>query len=136
MPERVEVTTVLYALSLTVVRMLPVAAALVGARLDLRTVAFVGWFGPRGLASLVFALLALEEFGPDAEEAVAVIGVTVFLSVLAHGATAEPLVNRYGRAMASVPEPGGTGARLARSWAPAHAHSLQREAEHDNRPDE
>ena len=81
-------------------------------------------------------VLALEEFGPDAEEAVAVIGVTVFLSVLAHGATAEPLVNRYGRAMASVPEPGGPVPDLPVRGLPAHAHSLQREAEHDNRPDE
>jgi NhaP-type Na+/H+ or K+/H+ antiporter len=108
MPERAEVTAVIYAvLSLTVVRMLPVATALVGAGLDLRTVAFVGWFGPRGLASLVFALLALEELGPDADEAVAVIGTTVFLSVLIHGATATPLAKRYGEAVAAVPEPGG-----------------------------
>lgn len=107
--DRAEVTTAVYAvLSLTVVRMAPVALALLGAQVDARTVAFVGWFGPRGLASLVFALLALEELGPDADEAVAVIGVTVFLSVLAHGATAEPLARRYGEAMASVPEPGGS----------------------------
>ena len=63
--------TLLYAvLSLTVVRMLPVALASVGAGLDRGTVLFVGWFGPRGLASLVFALLALEELGPAVDEAV------------------------------------------------------------------
>jgi len=45
----------------------------------------VGWFGPAGLPRWYFALLALEELGPTAEEAVAVIGVTVFVSVLAHG---------------------------------------------------
>ena len=60
-------------LSLTVVRMLPVALALIGTGLDRNTVLFVGWFGPRGLASLVFALLALEELGPGADEAVAVV---------------------------------------------------------------
>jgi NhaP-type Na+/H+ or K+/H+ antiporter len=52
----------LYALlSLTVIRMLPVALSLLGARLDWSTVFFIGWFGPRGLASIVFALLALED---------------------------------------------------------------------------
>src|SRR3954451_10694702 len=55
-------------LSLTVVRMLPVALASIGARLGAATVLFVGWFGPRGLASLVFALLALEELGPGADD--------------------------------------------------------------------
>ena len=85
-------------LSLTVVRMLPVALATVGAGLGRRTVLFVGWFGPRGLASLVFALLALEALGPVADEPVAVITLTVLLSVVAHGLTAAPLAVRYGRA--------------------------------------
>jgi NhaP-type Na+/H+ or K+/H+ antiporter len=93
-----DATTLLYAvLSLTLVRMVPVALASLGARLDRGTVLFIGWFGPRGLASLVFALLALEELGPDAREAVSVIAVTVFLSVLAHGVSAGPLAARYGR---------------------------------------
>lgn len=107
------VVTVVYAvLSLTVVRMLPVALALIGSGLDRRTVAFVGWFGPRGLASLVFALIALEELGDPADPAVVVIGVTVLLSVLAHGVSAAPLAARYGRAAgahrpgADVPVPG------------------------------
>jgi sodium/hydrogen antiporter len=99
--EQADLVTVLYAvLSLTLVRMVPVALALVGAGLDRRTVLFVGWFGPRGLASLVFALLALEELGAAADEAVAVIGLTVLLSVLAHGLSADPLASRYGRAAA------------------------------------
>ena len=59
---------------------------------------FVGWFGPRGLASLVFALLALEQLGGAADGAVAV-GVTVLLSVLAHGLTAAPQASRYERAL-------------------------------------
>ena len=102
MLDGVDVSAVLYAvLSLTLVRMVPVALALLGTGLDRPTVLFVGWFGPRGLASLVFALIALEELGPVAEEAVSVIGVTVLLSVIAHGVTAGPLANRYGRAMAS-----------------------------------
>ena len=101
----VDLTTVLYAvLSLTLVRMLPVALVLVGAGLDRKTVLFIGWFGPRGLASLVFALLAVEELGPRADPAVVAIAITVFLSVLAHGLSAAPLAARYGRAVAA-PEP-------------------------------
>jgi NhaP-type Na+/H+ or K+/H+ antiporter len=84
-------------LSLTLVRMVPVALVSVGSGIDRTTVLFVGWFGPRGLASLVFALLALEELDEGAEQAVAVIGVTVLLSVLAHGFSAAPLATRYGR---------------------------------------
>jgi len=80
-----------------VIRMAPVAVALAGARLGRAAVVFVGWFGPRGLASVVFALLALEELGQTAAgHAVAVIALTVLLSVVAHGATAEPLARRYG----------------------------------------
>ena len=62
----------------------------------------MGWFGPRGLASLVFALLALEALGPVSDEAVAVIAATVLLSVVAHGMSAAPLAARYGRAMGGV----------------------------------
>ena len=93
---------VLYAvLSLTVIRMVPVAVALVGARLGRATVALVGWLGPRGLASVVFALLALEDLGrPAAGHAVTVITITVLLSVVIHGATADPLAARYARLLA------------------------------------
>jgi NhaP-type Na+/H+ or K+/H+ antiporter len=56
-----------------------------------------GWFGPRGLASVVFALLALEDFGEQvARPAVTVIAVTVLSSVIAHGASTEPPARRYG----------------------------------------
>jgi NhaP-type Na+/H+ or K+/H+ antiporter len=96
--ERVDLRVVLYAVvSLTLVRMVPVGIACIGAGLDRRTVLFIGWFGPRGLASLVFALLALEELGPAAADAVTVIGLTVLMSVLAHGLSARPLSSRYGR---------------------------------------
>jgi NhaP-type Na+/H+ or K+/H+ antiporter len=92
---------VLYAaLSLTVIRMVPVALALAGRRLGPAAVAFVGWFGPRGLASVVFALLALEDLGQPAEPAVSVIAFTVLLSVVAHGLTANPLAQRYGPRLA------------------------------------
>ena len=93
-------------LSLTLIRMVPVAIALAGSRLGRTAVAFVGWFGPRGLASVVFALLALEELGGHAEPAIAVISFTVLLSVIAHGVTADPLARRYGPAMARALTPG------------------------------
>lgn len=100
--DSLDMVIVLYAvLSLTVVRMVPVALASIGSGLDRDTVLFVGWFGPRGLATLVFALLALEELGPGADEAVAVIATTVLLSVLAHGLTAAPIAARYGKAAAA-----------------------------------
>ena len=102
MLDRLDATTVLYAvLSLTVVRMLPVALASIGTGMDRTTVLFVGWFGPRGLASLVFALLALEALGSHADEAVAVLATTVLLSVVAHGLTAAPLARRYGHTQAA-----------------------------------
>jgi sodium/hydrogen antiporter len=93
---------VVYAvLSLTVIRMAPVALALTGGGLSRGAVAFIGWFGPRGLASVVFALIALEDLDPSAvKPAVTVITVTVLLSVLAHGATADPLARRYGPRLA------------------------------------
>ena len=98
----------LYAvLSLTVVRMLPVAVVLLGTGLPRRSGLFIGWFGPRGLASVVFALLAVEELGADANQAVAVIATTVLFSVVAHGVTAGPLSVRFGAGV----EPGaGAGA--------------------------
>ena len=84
--------------------LLPAGQQLAGARLGWATVGLVAWFGPRGLASVVFALLALEELGsPTADRAVAVviaITITVLLSVIAHGATAEPLAARYAKLLA------------------------------------
>ena len=67
--------------------------------------AFAGWFGPRGLASVVFALLALEEIGKPAGPAISVITFTVLLSVGAHGLTANPLAHRYGPRIAITPRP-------------------------------
>ena len=104
---------VLYAvLSLTVIRMAPVAVALVGAQLDRATIAVVAWFGPRGLASVVFCLLALEELGNStAAHAAAVITITVVFSVVAHGATADPLANWYARHLARQAD-GGAGGEI------------------------
>jgi NhaP-type Na+/H+ or K+/H+ antiporter len=87
----------LYAsLSLTVVRMVPVALSMLGTGARRPTVAFLGWFGPRGAASIVFALLVLEEQGlPHENTVVTTAFVTVGLSVLLHGVTAAPLARRY-----------------------------------------
>lgn len=85
-------------LSLTIVRMLPVAIAMVGSRAKPPTVAFLGWFGPRGLASIVFAVIVVEESQLPHESLILVaIYVTVGLSVLAHGLSAAPLADRYAR---------------------------------------
>ncbi|MFD3924949.1 cation:proton antiporter [Streptomyces sp. NPDC058614] len=83
-------------LSLTVVRMLPVALSLAGSRLALPTVAYIGWFGPRGLASVVFGLLVVEEHVPGVQLLGRVVAVTVALSILLHGMSAVVLANRYG----------------------------------------
>jgi NhaP-type Na+/H+ or K+/H+ antiporter len=87
----------LYAvLSLTVVRLLPVAIAMIGTGARPPTLAFLGWFGPRGLASIVFAVLVLEEGGlPHDGVILTTIYITIGLSVLAHGLTAAPLADRY-----------------------------------------
>ena len=89
---------VLYAvLSLTVVRMVPVALALLHSGARRQTVAFIGWFGPRGLASLVFGLLVVERGVPDQGTLLATVTTTVALSVILHGLTSAPLVARYHR---------------------------------------
>ena len=88
----------LYAvLSLTLVRMVPVAIAMLGTSARRPTVGFLGWFGPRGAASIVFALLLLEEESalPNQDVILTTAFVTVALSVFAHGASAAPLATRY-----------------------------------------
>jgi len=88
----------LYAiLSLTVVRMLPVALSFIGSRLSPPTVLFMGWFGPRGLASIVLGLVYLEmETRLPGEETIRLtVMVTVWLSIFAHGLSALPGMNLY-----------------------------------------
>jgi NhaP-type Na+/H+ or K+/H+ antiporter len=90
----------LYALlSLTVIRMLPVALSLLRTRLRGISVLFAGWFGPRGLASIVLGLIVVEEAPllPGRDEIEMVVALTVLLSVLLHGVTAAPLSAVYGR---------------------------------------
>jgi len=115
-------------LSLTVIRMVPVAVSLLGARFRPITVLFVGWFGPRGLASIVFLIIGLEglhEAGVDSGPVAAVVAWTVFLSVVLHGLTAGPFAAWYGKRMAEVapdaPEFEGPEPEASRlSWAAHH----------------
>jgi NhaP-type Na+/H+ or K+/H+ antiporter len=83
-------------LSLTVIRLLPVALAMLGTGMRPVTVGFLGWFGPRGLASIVFVLILVEQ--TDLAERSLLLDVvtwTVALSVFAHGISAWPGANRY-----------------------------------------
>ena len=93
-------------LSLTVVRMLPVALAMLGSGLRVSSIAFLAWFGPRGLASIILALIVVEEQPelPGLEILLAAVTVTVLASVFAHGISARPLVRAYARSLESGPE--------------------------------
>lgn len=111
-------------LSLTIVRMLPVALALMGTHLRADTVALIGWFGPRGLASVVFTLLAYTEFthaNRSVDTLVAVTTWTVLLSVLAHGLSAGPLASWYARRLMST---GGVPAELVETPEVHERHSI------------
>ncbi len=85
------------ALSLTLIRMVPVAIALLGTGAQLPTVAFMGWFGPRGLASIVFALIALDEGIPGRQLLLTTVMMIILLSVFLHGLSSVPLVAAYSR---------------------------------------
>jgi sodium/hydrogen antiporter len=83
-------------LSLTAVRMLPVALALLGTGARPPTLAFVGWFGPRGLATIVFAVILIDESSlPHERTLLLAVVATIGVSVLAHGLSSRPLTNRY-----------------------------------------
>lgn len=118
----------LYALaSLTLIRMLPVALSLLGYGARWPTRAFLGWFGPRGLASVLFALLVVERGTIAHAEAVFEVAMlTVLLSVLAHGLSARPAARAYGRwaseLAAHLPEMQiVTAHRVRQPWANAPA---------------
>jgi NhaP-type Na+/H+ or K+/H+ antiporter len=101
-----EWTHALYALlSLTLVRMVPVALALVGTRLHWASVLFMGWFGPRGLASIVLGLIFLEQkvHGPGESAIRLCVMLTVLASIFAHGLSAVPGMDRYARRLTRLP---------------------------------
>jgi len=100
-------TPVVYALlSLTVIRMVPVGISMFGSGLRASSVLFMGWFGPRGLASVVFTLLAVETLAHEGLMSAPLVEIaawTVFLSVILHGVTARPLARIYGALVADEP---------------------------------
>jgi NhaP-type Na+/H+ or K+/H+ antiporter len=116
-------------LALTVVRVVPVALALLGSGADRATVAFVGWFGPRGLATVVFGLIAYDTLAPpEAKSVLAAASVTVALSVLLHGITSGPFARRYGAVIAARADAGPehTTAAAVRPRRPRHRRLLGR----------
>jgi NhaP-type Na+/H+ or K+/H+ antiporter len=123
----------LYAiLSLTVLRMLPVAISMVGTGARRPTVAFLGWFGPRGAASIVFALIVVEEGGLPGDGVILDVAfVTVGLSVLAHGVTAAPLASRYADWLRRLPTATATPVESADGkelrWRLSHAQPAAEE---------
>jgi NhaP-type Na+/H+ or K+/H+ antiporter len=99
-------TVILYAvLSLTLIRILPVALSLLKTGLKTDSVLFIGWFGPRGLASIVLLLITLNEAPdiPGLQTIAVVVSTTVLFSVFAHGISANPAITWYARKMASLP---------------------------------
>ncbi|RLA38816.1 MAG: sodium:proton antiporter [Gammaproteobacteria bacterium] len=89
-------SVLLYAvLSLTIIRMLPVFLALTGSGISTNGKLFMGWFGPRGLASIVFAVIVLNSELPHSDLIAMTVVCTVALSIIAHGITANPLVAAY-----------------------------------------
>jgi NhaP-type Na+/H+ or K+/H+ antiporter len=125
--EHVSWQVVLYALlSLTVVRMLPVAISLWGTHARWPTVAFIGWFGPRGLASIVFAVVVEDAHQAHSPTILTAAYLTVGLSVFMHGLSAAPLVTRYARWYATTRDEH----RPAMESQPAHEHRSRLLARH------
>ena len=82
-------------LSLTVIRMLPVFVALAGSGISTEGKLFIGWFGPRGLASIVFAVIVLDSKLPNADLVAMTVTCTIIISIIAHGISANPLVAAF-----------------------------------------
>jgi len=117
----------LYALlSLTVVRMVPVAIATLGTRSSPATVAYLGWFGPRGLASIVFAVIVVEADIPHTSTIVTTAALTVTASLVLHGLSARPLTARYVRAFRKRPRPTGIEAAETSVHVPPAGHRWPR----------
>lgn len=127
--DRITVEIIVYVvLSLTLVRMIPVAISLIGSKVRPRTMLFLGWFGPRGIASIIYIFTVFDAemiLGRNLIYDVAML--TVFVSILAHGVSAAPLASRYGRYMASVEQDSPEAAEMAHvpeMPTRAHPHTL------------
>lgn len=96
----INVNVVIYALlSLTLLRMLPVVISLIGTKLDMASRVFIAWFGPRGIASILYVLIVAHEVGDTGgfEIVYAVVTLTILMSIFAHGFSAQPLANLYSK---------------------------------------
>lgn len=80
-------------LSLTVIRMLPIVLSLAGTGDRIENKLFLAWFGPRGLASIVFAVIVLNKGLPGAELISVIVACTIILSAFVHGMTAGPFAS-------------------------------------------
>jgi NhaP-type Na+/H+ or K+/H+ antiporter len=112
--EVLNLTIVFYALlSLTVIRMLPVAISLLGTKLRPVSVLFIGWFGPRGIASILYVLTVVAAEDLTGRGAIySVVMITIFMSVLAHGITAAPLSDWYGKRIAELDKKGAADSEM------------------------
>lgn len=100
----ISLNVVIYALlSLTVLRMLPVIISLVGTKLDMASRVFIAWFGPRGIASILYVLIVAHEVGDMNEHnggfeiVYAIVTLTILMSIFAHGLSAQPFANLYSK---------------------------------------
>ncbi|MGB5965110.1 MAG: cation:proton antiporter [Sulfurimonadaceae bacterium] len=86
-------------LSLTVLRMVPVAISMIGTKFDLSTILFIGWFGPRGIASILYVLIVINQLGPikGHETIYSVISLTILLSIILHGLSAQSFARLYAK---------------------------------------
>lgn len=101
---QVDSAMLIYAvLSLTIIRMIPIAISLTASGVRMPTQLFLGWFGPRGLASILFVLLIVDSSNvPAREEILTITIITVALSAILHGVSAAPFANAYGRMCATM----------------------------------
>ncbi|MBU2970550.1 cation:proton antiporter [Pseudoalteromonas sp. C2R02] len=92
-----DLSSIVYAiLSLTVIRMLPVAICLMGFKVNMYSKLFIGWFGPRGIASILYLLIVIGDIGTEGhEDVLSVIVLTVLISIFAHGISALPMTNKF-----------------------------------------
>ncbi|WP_412049106.1 cation:proton antiporter [Hoeflea sp. Naph1] len=102
LPDGIEHATasavIIAVLFLTVVRMAAIWLSLLGTGLKIREKLFLGWFGPRGLASILFTLIIMDEYVfANADELLACVSMTVAFSILAHGLSSTPLARRIGK---------------------------------------
>jgi NhaP-type Na+/H+ or K+/H+ antiporter len=112
--EGLNLTIVVFALlSLTILRLIPVAVSLLGTKLRPVSVLFVGWFGPRGIASILYVLTVVAAEDLIGKEIIYTVAmITIFMSVLAHGLTAAPLSNWYGRRIEDLDKKGAAESEM------------------------